>query len=664
MPSTGHFILRSNVLPPVTAGRYELVSEQTDTPFAINTEHTSVTVSAPRYTMPPDQILSSFPPANAEGAWGDRLPQIVLKRRTLPWERNPLGLVDVSDTPWLALVVVAEGEAELSREPRPVSECVTPGTVLRDPSDRDVEQTYCLSVTETVVGKIFPCLEDLPMLTHVREVDINDTELANGDDDGFLAVILANRLPVFDAATGTPVRYLACLVNLEGQLEELPPPSEPRRDFGWELAQDWGFLQAVTDDADTWVSGGATSTAFDIAQAGTVGLQQVEASAAARPTAGANLDGAAATRMTPNADSWTGMTATSATAAVTAAATDPDAAAVVRSAMTIGFHLPISVYAAERVLKFPVLAHWSFTTNEGATFETLMQDLDVGLLGELPTPAPDAPPAPTPTTVVASGHLQLDHRTRRGDTSQGWYRGPFVPHPADREQPVDGALSVAHSADHLRRVVPDGSEDLSYAAAFEIGRLLALSQLSVTAGLLRFRQEQFGAARLRAVVDDALPWPIDTDQTRDLRHLLSTFFVGQLASEPVAFAGPTRPVADPGRPIDGLAGLSEARLDQLVATGFGIDLDKLAQASEVVGVVAALADTETPLLQRDNVDEASLTALRAGLRDEVLRLAEMAIPDLRTRGPGLGDRRRTPRTHRRRDALDDLLDRVEPEEET
>jgi hypothetical protein len=231
-------------------------------------------------------------------------------------------------------------------------------------------------------------------------------------------------------------------------------------------------------------------------------------------------------------------------------------------------------------------------------------------------------------------------------------------------QPVDGALSVAHSADHLRRVVPDGSEDLSYAAAFEIGRLLALSQLSVTAGLLRFRQEQFGAARLRAVVDDALPWPIDTDQTRDLRHLLSTFFVGQLASEPVAFAGPTRPVADPGRPIDGLAGLSEARLDQLVATGFGIDLDKLAQASEVVGVVAALADTETPLLQRDNVDEASLTALRAGLRDEVLRLAEMAIPDLRTRGPGLGDRRRTPRTHRRRDALDDLLDRVEPEEET
>ena len=91
MPKTGHFILHSNVMPPVTAGRYELVTEQAGLPFDVEPEHTHVHVAAPRYTMPTDQILSSFPPANAEGAFGDRLPQIVLKRRTLPWERNPAG---------------------------------------------------------------------------------------------------------------------------------------------------------------------------------------------------------------------------------------------------------------------------------------------------------------------------------------------------------------------------------------------------------------------------------------------------------------------------------------------------------------------------------------------------------------------------------------------
>ena len=58
----------------------------------------------------------------------------------------------------------------------------------------------------------------------MREVDLNDTELALGDDDGFLAVIMANRLPQFDRVNCQPVRYMACLINLEGQLGALPPP--------------------------------------------------------------------------------------------------------------------------------------------------------------------------------------------------------------------------------------------------------------------------------------------------------------------------------------------------------------------------------------------------------------------------------------------------------
>ena len=108
MPRTGHFILHSNVMPKITAGRYELRTEQTGLPFEVEPESTHIQVAAPRYTMPTDQILSSFPPANAEGAFGDRLPQIVLKRRTLPWERNPAGSVNPSETPWLALVVVEQ----------------------------------------------------------------------------------------------------------------------------------------------------------------------------------------------------------------------------------------------------------------------------------------------------------------------------------------------------------------------------------------------------------------------------------------------------------------------------------------------------------------------------------------------------------------------------
>ncbi len=45
-------------------------------------------------------------------------------------------------------------------------------------------------------------------------------------------------------------------------------------------------------------------------------------------------------------------------------------------------------------------------------------------------------------------------------------------------------------------------------------------------------------------------------------------------------------------------------------------------------MVAALAETQVPVLQRDGIDEATFTALRAGLTSEVQRLAEMAMPEL------------------------------------
>ena len=478
-PKRGHFVLHSNVLPPVTAGKYELRSDQTGTPFDVQEERTHVSVSSPRYTMPPDQILSTFPPANGEGAFGDRLPQIVLKRRTLPWERNPAEAAAVSPTPWLALVVVAEGEAELSTS-APVEQCVTAGVSLLDPEDRDVPETVYLAVTQTVLNKIFPTQEDLPLLVHVREVDVQDTELAAGDDDGWAAVVLANRLPVFDAGANKPVRYMVCLVNIEGQLASLPPPVPPVNFFEYELAQDWTVLASTqaSQHADKFVTGIGSS--FELAQgqldAQSLAAPPVEGRSARLPAIGPDLDGTATARSTANS-AW----AKGPTEAVAAAAFATDAARVVRDTMAIGWRFPIERFAVEKVFRFPVLAYWSFTTNEGATFETLMQDLDVGLVGSVP---PAVPPEPEGPTVIESGHIELEHQTRRGDTTNAWYRGALVPHPTARDKPdSDGRLIVAHAADQLRRVVPDGREDLSFAAAYEIGRLLALSQLSIVSAL-------------------------------------------------------------------------------------------------------------------------------------------------------------------------------------
>lgn len=654
MPEIGHFVLHSNVMPNVTAGRYELVSDQTGLPFDVAAEHTHVTVAAPRFTMPTDQILSTFPPANAEGAFGDRLPQIVLKRRTLPWERNPAGQKQPSPIPWLALVVVAEGEAQLSTA-TPVAECVTGGTTLLDPADKDVEQGLYLAVTETVVKKIFPCEEDLPLLVHVREVDIDDTELANGDDDGWLAVVLANRLPVFDAANHKPVRYMACLVNIEGQLAALPKPEPFEDHFTFELAQDWSVLATINPAAgpDSRVMGGSNFGDIVLPAAGprdarpagpprAAGPQAGVTSRISSPVLGATLNGASTSTDVPVAEHWR-----SATQKISAAALSPDAQRLVRDMMGAGFRYPIEQFAAEIVFRFPVLAHWSFTTNEGATFETLMQGLDVGLLGTVSKPPADATDATSPQ-VVETGHIALGHRSRRGDTTRAWYRGPFVPLPTVRDPEGTTRPPLAHSADQIRRVVPDGREDLSLAAAFEIGRLLGLSQLSVVSALLRFRGEQFGAGRVRELVSHATGFPLPglAEVGIDLNRFVALQFIGELVKQPEQMIGPQRPVADPGREV-----AVRGDLDQVIAEGLGLDLTAVRRMAEEVGVAAALAGANVPIADR----RADVTALRTALETELAHVIDVAAPP---RVVQRGARRARAQAPPAPDALDELIERA------
>jgi hypothetical protein len=683
MPQRGHFILHSNVLPQVTAGPYELLSEHLDTPFPVAPEHTHINVSAPRYTMPTDQILSSFPPANAEGAFGDRLPQIVLKRRTLPWERNPAGSPAPSSTPWLALVVVAEGEAELSVA-KPVAECVTPGTPLLDPGDKDVENGLYLAVTETVVKRIFPCQEDLAMLAHVREVDINDTELANGDDDGFLAVVLANRLPVFDQAAGKAVRYMACLVNVEGQLPALPAPQTPVESFGFERIQDWRVLDTALAGAspDVQVIGGVNTAGVQlpgrfIGRDLAAGLAKAGVALNDTRAVGAALDGThqLADSKLAVAQQWAigGTQAAEKVNQAAVLARDPDVKLAVRDAMGAGWRTPIQAFALEKVLRFPVLAHWSFTTNEGATFETLMQDLDVGLLGTLPPELPakplapgEPPPAPRPAAsvpeVTATGHIGLAQRARRGDALTAWYRGPAVPLPTPRSgQANAGAaaaaapLALAHASDQLRRVVPDGREDLSLAAAFEIGRLLALSQLSVVQALLRFRAEQFGAGRVREILGRVLPFAIPAlgDERPDYSRFIAVKMIDVMSRNTERMLGPRRPLADPGRPIK-LSG----DLDATVAAGLGLDLAQLKDRSAQIGTVAALQASAVPVAgtlgSAPNADQAALglAQLRQALQGALQATLDVAVPAAAAGGIGVrGARSAGPA----RDALDELL---------
>jgi hypothetical protein len=605
----GKFVLYSRIEPPLQAGEYRFTATQELTATGLNANQLPVAalpayvnVRAPRYTLPPDQVLSTFPPAGSEGSYGSRLPQVVIRRRTLPWERQVQEGVPKT-VPWLALVLIAEGEAELKLN-QPVAQCVTPGKSL--PGKADVELGNYLQIRRSMMDKVFPTRLDVPLLAHAREVDIHDTELMMGDDDGFLAVVISNRLPLpgrDQDGDAVPVKYLACLVNLEGQFTELIEKAPEPAPFT--VKPNRAVLQANVAQWDH-VKMGVSPKLPDVPmkRAAAAPSGSTYGSVTAVPNSGA------AAMKSAQQESWSSKTQ--------AGVADVYA----EMARDFGESVVTNIAMIDPVYRFPVLLHWSFTSHGSVTFRSLMEGLDSGLLGTVPEePATDGR---APLEVVETGHTGLAHRTRRGDPVRSWYRGPFVPHPTT--DPPGGRLPLAHAADQLRIVVPDGREDISIAAAFEIGRLLALSRPSMIAALMRWRQSGYQTARRGALWAEhagflgemlGLGHHID----RHIGVQLGRGLIESVILKPEDFMGDPAPLVAAGRalPLDGTP-------ERLLAQGFGLSQDVL--EGDALSVLQHLRDT--PVMRPDAVHTVTpevQTVLADTLVREVGRLVAGATVD-------------------------------------
>lgn len=582
----GKFQLYTSILPALTAGDWRLQADQrlsakrqSDTSpldeneLKVDKEHINFRVKSPRYILPPDQALSTYPPANSIGSYGSRLPQIAIKRRTLPWERELDG--QSRETPWMALVLIAEGEAKLETG-LDVADCVSSDVTLNGVID--VEKGNALIIRKSMIDKVFPTQNDVPLLAHAREVDISDTELLMGDDDGFIAVVICNRLPLpaKDAeGNEVPVKYLACLVNLEGQFDRLlerSPDPEPIFLTSFLTKQIAYISDSATDDHVLMgTAAGPTRPTFipidiNAPVLGDSPLAPVSFAGSSSLNVASGIAGASGATPNVSPSSWGNTAVTGNTAQVSSAE--------VSLGMARDFRFVDGPQIDSRVLdpeyRFPVLLHWSFTSNGDTTFRSLMEGLDSKLLGD----AGDAPSdisGRLPLEVVESGHVGLEHKTREGDEVRSWYRGPLIPHPNNSS--VNKRLPLAHSSDQLRIVIPDGREDLSLASAFEVGRLLTLSQPSIIASLMRWRQGHYHAARMSSLIqsnrkfwEEVLGPQFEINDFYQLGPMSGRFFVDNIVKQPEVFLGSPRPLVTPGRPIE-VDGLPSDRL----AVGLGID---------------------------------------------------------------------------------------------
>ncbi|MFY0570233.1 hypothetical protein ACN28E_41310 [Archangium lansingense] len=130
------------------------------------------------------------------------------------------------------------------------------------------------------------------------------------------------------------------------------------------------------------------------------------------------------------------------------------------------------------------LTSWSFHSVDPAQgFSALLKRLNREP-SSLRAPAPDTASSAA-QAWLAQGHVPVPHALREGDKTVSFYRGPLIP-----GAPPDAPKLPARSADELLRYDPTtGLLDVSYASAWEMGRLLTLANTRVALELYNWKRK-------------------------------------------------------------------------------------------------------------------------------------------------------------------------------
>jgi hypothetical protein len=149
--------------------------------------------------------------------------------------------------------------------------------------------------------------------------------------------------------------------------------------------------------------------------------------------------------------------------------------------------------APDDYIRLVSLTSWRFACADPAgDFTGLLTGLDGTRPGGTPSalrlPSVEDPEA---ERHLAAGSVPLPHHLRAGQATVSWYRGPLIP--GDPPDEID--LPVRSSVELVRYDPTLGLFDVSYATAWELGRLLALRSQPLSAGLYAWKR-----ANARAVL--------------------------------------------------------------------------------------------------------------------------------------------------------------------
>lgn len=145
---------------------------------------------------------------------------------------------------------------------------------------------------------------------------------------------------------------------------------------------------------------------------------------------------------------------------------------------------PATSPAGTTLFRLVSLYNWHFASvGDTVTFSSVCEKLTVF------PPSPSSSPTTTNPAqpYLDQGYHLLHHQTRQGNKLASWYRGPCIPGTNTDSLPANSL--PAASADYLMRYWSDLQMfEPSYAAAWELGKLLTLANTHVATALFQWKQ--------------------------------------------------------------------------------------------------------------------------------------------------------------------------------
>lgn len=456
-PLSGKITFFQHIQPSLESGNYTITVTQTiastdgkidQAPYQSSRKFT---VGGDRFSLNPDLVAAVFPPESGQGEYSNVLPHIVLTRPTLPWERGP-------------------GKAQL------------PGGDRKEKVAPDIAPWLALL--------LFTQDDPAPAIQNLTLLDLLSSKVKTADGrPGKLPV--GTLFPPFPGNDHNELDYgsswddpctvidvpLALFNRVAPGLDDLKWLAHVRQ------TQVNGQSETHIRKIRTYASAGLRTDSDDEAT-----LAVVVGNRLGMPGKQNMLFLVSLENYGPYLPDSSGKQSSN----IPAAPKDPNAITQVR---------------------LVVLKNWGFgAAAEGQTFAGFLLGLNkpdgVFTLDTLQVQANSSPPPPPDpgqavANALAMGYTALNHHTRQGDKTVSWMRGPFTPFDAGGDIDIPVVC-----ADQAVQYNPDtGMFDVSYAAAWQLGRLMALQNKGFAEALYNWKQlntRQTIAAFEEAIIKETL----------------------------------------------------------------------------------------------------------------------------------------------------------------